>query len=203
MRTTTRFLSLAVVGAFLAAGTLAAPAQAALVGKTVTSGYVQLALDSPLSTAFAATKPGRTAPNGMFFPVTGVSNGGVSVSGDLSVFDPANPSGAQNYPMRVDFDKPSGNGRIVLVPVGVPQTPTLFTFEGLKASGPTTTVNLKKKQRTVTTTWTGDLRLTDDAAMVGNINKTLATSYSPGAKVGSIGIKVSVTTACKNAACTK
>ena len=200
---TTRFLGLAVVGAFVAAGSMAAPAQAALIKKPVTTGYVQVTLDAPLSAAFSATKPGRNSTNGMFFPVVGVTKDGVSVSGQLSVTDPRPSGQSETYPIKVEFDRANGSGSIVLAPVQVPQTFPLFTFDSMKASGPTTVVNAKRKVRVVTTTWTGDLHITDDPGVVANINAAYGTSLVPGERVGAIGIKVSVATPCKNSACTK
>ena len=203
MRAAARHLVLAVIGGIALVGGLTAPAQAALIKKPVTTGYVQLTLDSPLSTAMAAKRPGRTTPNGMFFPVSGVTTGGVSVSGDLSIFNPANPAVTETYPIRVDFDRAAGTGSIVLAPTQVPQTVTLFTLSNMVTDGPKTSINAKKKVRIVTTTWIGDVNITNEPTIVSGLNSALGMSMAPGDKVGSAGIKVTVTTPCKNAACTK
>ena len=203
MRAAARYLVLAVISGVALVGGVTAPAQAALIKKPVTTGYVQLTLDSPLSTAFGATKPGRNSTNGMFFPVSGVTKDGVSVAGQLSVTDPRPPAKSEVYPIKVEFNRVDGTGSIVLAPVQVAQTFPLFTFDGMKASGPTVVVNAKKKVRVVTTTWTGDLHITEVPDVVANINTAYGLSLVPGERVGAIGIKVSVATPCKNAACTK
>lgn len=195
MRTRTRLIGLVAAASFVAAGSVTAPAQAAPIVKPVTSGYVQMAFDAQLSTLLAATKPGRTAPNGLFFPITGMTKDAVVVAGELQ-----DRGTSQSFPFRVDFNRKSGTGNISLTPGGV-QPMTYFVFNNMKAGDPTLTINTKRKVRIVTTTWIGDLRLSDNPALASGINTRLGTSYSPLDKVGDIAIRVIVTTPCKIASC--
>lgn len=195
MRTRIRLIGLVAVASFVAAGTLTAPAQAAPIVKPVTSGYVQLAFDAQLSTLLAAAKPGRTAPNGLFFPVTGITKDTVVVSGGLE-----DRRLSESYPFTVNFNRKNGTGDIVLVP-GVVEPVPYFAFDNMKADEPTLTINTKRKVRIVTTTWIGDLRLAANPSIASGVNSILGTSYQPLDKVGDIAIRVIVTTPCKIASC--
>lgn len=195
MRTRTRLIGLVAVASIVAAGALTAPAQAAPIVKPVTSGYVQMAFDAQLSTLVAATKPGRTAPNGLFFPITGMTKDTVVVAGELE-----DRATSQALPFTVNFNRKSGTGDITITPGSVEPMP-YFAFNNMKAGDPTVTINTKRKVRIVTTTWTGDLRLGANPVIASGINDRLGTSYSPLDKVGDIAIRVIVTTKCKIASC--
>lgn len=197
MRTRTRLIGLVAAASFVAAGTVTAPAQAAPIVKPVTSGYVQMAFDAQLSTLLAATKPGTTASNGLFFPITGMTKDAVVVTGELQ-----DRATNQSFPFRVAFNRKSGTGGISITP-GTVEPITYFVFNNMKAGDPKVTINTKRQVRIVTTTWIGDLRLSDNPDLASGINARLGTSYSPLDKVGDIAIRVIVTTPCKIASCTR
>lgn len=200
MRFTTKVAAVAATTVLAGSVVTMGPAHAAVITKPVTTGYAQLVLDPPLSTAFSATSPGRTAPNGMFFPLTAASSSAVMLAGNLRISDPSNGQ-SMDYPISLSIDKPHRTAGIVISLSGVSQT--VFVITDLTTPGPLVSVNARKKTRTVSTTWTGDLRLTSDAATAANLNRIFGTSYQPGDKIGSFGLKVNVTAPCKNAKCTK
>ena len=208
MKAPTRILGLAVAGALLFAGTVAAPAQAAPPTKPVTKGYGQLGFNVPglPSGSFVAEDPARTTAEGLVFPISSVVAGTrtrINLSGALA-FDGV--STGVSVPIYAMLNNATKEIEIAVSPPA--SAPIVFFFSsGMSVSGPKTKVNKAKKIRTTTTTWTGDLRVVQDGPQVSiadELNRIYGTtSFTPGGKVGRLTLHTSVTAPCKNAACTK
>lgn len=121
MRLMTKVAALAGTTILAATAVAMSPAEAALITKPVTSGYAQIVLDAPLSTAFSATSPGRTGKNGMFFPVTAATSSTIALAGNMRIMDPSTGQ-VMDYPISLSIDRPSGTAEVVISLSGVSQT---------------------------------------------------------------------------------
>lgn len=208
MRITSFLAPLAMVGALLSAGSVTAPAQAAVIVKPVTTGYAQLVIDAPVGVQtdwLSAASPGRNTSQGLIFPIDTVSLDGTTISlkGAMIVRSPSTADGRVAVSLSLDKARRNMNvawslGNQIAYP---------FFSTRMKVTT-TVTANKAKKTRTTTTIWVGDLRLHSGAAadseFADNLNRAYGvTSFLPGMRLGQIALKTSVTVACKNAACTR
>lgn len=214
MRNTARFLGLAIVGAFVAAGSLASPAQAAPL-RPVTTGSALFDIAPipgvPYEWVIANT-PARDTPKGLLFPIDTVNSSAsgkaVTLKG-LMLLVVQRPSGPASEPFNVSLDLNTANKTMDVVVAspssGVPVK--LFFSTGMKAKT-SVSVNKAKKTRTTSTTWTGDLRLragtAQEIAFAEQLNGLYETDYFvPGKVLGQVALTLNTTAPCKNAACTK
>lgn len=208
MRTMTRILGSAAVGALVAAGCITAPAQAAVIVKPVTTGYAQFVIQAPAGVQpdwVSADPPGRVTSQGLIFPIGGVTSDGktVTLKGAMALRAPDQdpiPYGVQLRLDRVTRD-------MSVFHSAYNESYAVFFSKKMKVTT-SVKVNKEKKSRTTTQIWTGDLQLRAGTAAdhdyADSLNSAFhVTSFSPGMSLGQVALKVSTTTPCKDQACTK
>lgn len=205
MKATKTILGLTVAGALVAAGSMAAPAQAATPTKPVTKGFAVLTIDVEGLPAgsFVAQKPARSTPGGMVFPISSVVRGRpetVNLSGLLGLKGVSTGIAA---PLRIDLNNTEKAATVNIV--GAQGELVQFFYSAGMTVSVKTTANKVKKLRTTTTTSSGDLLVSaTDPAVAEGLNSLFGvTVFTPGGKIGTLTVSVTVVAPCKNAACTR
>lgn len=208
---TTRLIGLAIVGAFLTAGSVVAPAQAAPVVKPVTSGNAQFVIQAPAgvqSDWVSAQAPGRVTPTGgLVFPISSVSSNGKMVVLSGAMMLNRTPYPGQPYGVSLELDQSTHDMNVVLKSLNTASDPVAAFFSNHMTSTSTVKTNKAKKTRTTTTVWSGDLLLHSGAASDLEFAQLLnqlygVTAFTPGMNLGRVTLTISRTVPCKNAACT-
>ena len=215
MKPTIRLLSLAVVGAFVAAGSVAAPVQAAPPTKPVTTGNAVFDI-APIPgvpyTWVTANVPARDTPKGLLFPIDTVSS---SASGKSMTFkglmvlvvQQASGPMSEAFYVSLELNPASKSMDVVVTSPESGSSTNLFFSTNIKAKT-SVRVDKAKKTRTTSTIWTGGLRLhaesTQGVAIADQLNALYGTDYFvPGKVLGQIALTTHTTAPCKNAACTR
>lgn len=204
-----KLVSLAAATALVAGVGLAAAAPAsAKAGKV--GGSTTIAVSAATATQFqnamvtlAITNGGKVAGRNLQFNVTSIGDGFVQHSGTLSfIKDGASVLDVSNPILGWPTDQPLSTATLaVTTPLGPDPVP-VFNVKNFK-SNTKVKVNKKKKTRTSTTIYRGNVHLSTIPVVADYLNGTLGTSFAPDANFGTIQTRVVVTAKCKNKACTR
>lgn len=206
MRTMTKILGLTIAGALVTVGSMAAPVQAA-PARPVTSGNAQFVINPMPGVPdgwFTALAPARATPDGLFFPVANVNDDTVTLRGQMAL---VTGGGTQTFTAALHLNQASKGVEVVLAEPTAGTTASVFFSTHMKRVAKVT-VNLKKRTRTTSTVWSGELHLHSGSASDLAFAQTLNTLYNttffaPNVKLGTIALTINSTLPCKNAACTK
>lgn len=196
-----KLVSLAAATALVAGVGLAAAAPASAKPKVTTKGTTTIKLAPAVGQLLASvgvtvqvTSPGKASGLNLTFPIKPPVRGNViNHNGDLVFSKGGVPALTVPSPTIKLTDIPAGTGVVTAVIAG--NELTVFELSGLK-SKTTTKTDKKKKTRTSTTIWRGNVALTSDAGLVSLLNSILGLpdgTLQPGAPLGTVQAKIIVT----------